>query len=70
MVRIVRQPQELHQFPQHIKVVLWADEEKINVEDKDINSILELNTLLQEVKQYNDDPFNKEGGYYKTIISN
>lgn len=72
MVKMIQHPADMgqSQFPRKVKVVQWCEEDFTDVEEKEINSILELNALLQEVKQFNDDSHNKEGGVYKTIITN
>lgn len=57
-------------FPtQKVFLITWVEEDVVKEEPKELNSREELTALLEEVKQFNNDPENKEHGYYQTIIS-
>jgi len=57
-------------FPtQRVFLITWVEEEVVKEEPKELNSREELTALLEEVKQFNNDPKNKEQGYYQTIIT-
>ena len=57
------------QFPKQVYKITWVEEEAVNEEPITLNSMVDLTTLLEEVKQYNNDSENKEHGYYQTVIT-
>lgn len=57
------------QFPKQVYKITWVEEEAVNEEPITLNSMVDLTTLLEEVKQYNNDLENKEHGYYQTVIT-
>lgn len=57
------------QFPKQVYKITWVEEEFVDEEPITLNSMVDLTTLLEEVKQYNNDPINKEHGYYQTLIT-
>lgn len=57
------------QFPKQVYKITWVKEEAIEEEPIILNSMVDLTTLLEEVKQYNNDLEHKEHGYYQTVIT-
>lgn len=57
------------QFPKQVYKITWVEEEAVGEESITLNSMADFTTLLEEVKQYNNDLEHKEHGYYQTVIT-